>query len=79
MAQVRGMNVNSKVKERITKSILKLNLEQKDSIFTEKIKKDLLAKDPTLAALYDVYGNDFYAALEDSLFDIFGLIEQMCN
>lgn len=79
MAQVRGINVDSKVKERITKSILKLNLEQKDSIFTEKIKKDLLAKDPTLAALYDVYGNDFYGALEDSLFDIFGLIEQMCN
>lgn len=79
MAQVRGMKVDSKIKEKITKSILTLNLEQKDSIFTEKIKKDLLAKDLTLAALYDVYGNDFYAALEDSLFDIFGLIEQMCN
>lgn len=82
MHQVRaakdGNGVGDVIISAVRECILGLPDAEKDKIFTKELQEALIAADTDLENLIDS-GLDFYEALDISNFDVFAVIEEICN
>jgi hypothetical protein len=82
MHQVRaakdGNGVGDVIISAVRECILGLPDAEKDKIFTKELQEALIAADIDLENLIDS-GLDFYEALDISNFDVFAIIEEICN